>query len=114
MVETASQPVDIVRGKPWKLPVQWRDPNGVGIDLTGFTIDGDLRSPGSPSIKMTVANGGVVVSSMMEGRFEFRIAESSVTDQVPEGALSILAIEIIDGGGFVVAGGRVPIRGVTL
>jgi hypothetical protein len=113
MVATALQPVDLVRGKPWKLPVQWRNPDGSGIDVTAFTIAGRLRW-GAGSVALNTGNGGVVITDAEDGRWDYRIADTGVTAQVPEGTLATLAIEITDAGGYVAASGLVPVKGVAL
>jgi hypothetical protein len=113
MVATASQPIDLVRGKPWRVPVQWRNPDGSGIDLAGFTVEGRLRwSAGA--IPFTTGNGGVVVTDAANGRWDYRIGDTGATAQVPEATLSTLVIDVVDAGGFVVASGFVPVKGVTL
>lgn len=113
MVATALQPIDLVRGKPWKVPVQWRNPDGSGIDVSGFTIAGRLRwSAGS--VAFNTGNGGVVVTDAEDGRWEYRITDTAVSAQVPEGTLATLVIDVTDAGGFVVASGLVPVKGVAL
>jgi hypothetical protein len=113
MVATASQPIDLVRGKPWKLPVQWRNPDGGGINIAGFTIAGRLRwSAGA--VVLNVGNGGVVITDASAGQWEYRITDTTVTAQVPEGTLATLVIDITDAGGFVASSGLVPVKGVAL
>jgi hypothetical protein len=113
MVATALQPIDLVRGRPWRVPVQWRSPDGGGIDLSGFTVEGSLRWNGNV-VPLDTGNGGVVVTDAANGRWDYRIADTGTTAQVPEGTLSTLAIDVTDGEGFVVASGFVPVKGVTL
>lgn len=82
-------PLTIVRGAPWSIPFRWQDPDGVAINITGFTIAADIEWTGGGT------DGTVNVTDAVGGLFTVGGDGASVAE-IPEGRLSELTVVITD------------------
>jgi hypothetical protein len=87
-------PIEIVRGRPWSLPMHWQDaatpPNA--INITDFMITASLKWRG------TTLAVPVTVTAATTGNFKLTL-DPSQTANVPPGQIAKLHLEIVDTAG---------------
>lgn len=94
----ASSALTIVRGRAWAFPCAWQDDDGGAIDITGFSVAGELTWPGGGRAVLTEGNGGIVVTSAAGGAFKV-VLSAEQTALLPEGRRSELTVTVTDTAG---------------
>lgn len=96
------QNITIEQGATFKLPVLWKDTNGVPFDLAGFSARMQVRSTHASTgtlLNLTSAAGGIVL-----GGAEFNIvatASATATAALPAPHLAVYDLELVSAGGEV-------------
>ncbi|MCJ2019608.1 hypothetical protein MKK84_19580 [Methylobacterium sp. E-065] len=90
----SEDPLIVTRGRPVSWPMQWQDPAGKPIDVTGFSFAATLRWQGSEAA-MTAP-----LVDAAAGRFKVACTGDQVAG-IPAGRLSTLSLSITDTAGEV-------------
>lgn len=109
-------PQRFVIGDDWMFNITLQDSLGNAVNLSNFTVGGELILPNMPSpIDMTVANGRIIVINPPTGQFSVKI-EHAVTQAIKPtvgNSLSRIQIFITDAGGNRSTVGVVPVVAIT-
>jgi hypothetical protein len=82
------------QGQKFRLPFEWKDPDGVAINLTGYTFRGQVRASAKDAAVILELNATLV--SAVAGTFKIEHTSAEMAD-VPAGKW-VYDLEAVQGG----------------
>lgn len=96
---TTPSPIKLVVGDDWSFPFTYKDASGSPIDLTGFTVGGDVLWPGG-KLSMTPPGGTAVLLDQSvpanKGKFVLTLGKSETLKCPPRKLGTHLRAYLVD------------------